>query len=82
MKIARIALRAILFCVVAAWVANIATLSWIRLAVTVDQFLAVVIGVGTAMVLLDDFGPRRALWRPLICRTHIHTPIRSGLSAI
>lgn len=63
MKIARIALRAILFCVVAAWVANIATLPWIRLAVTVDQFLAVVIGVGTAIVLLDDHGPRRAFWR-------------------
>ena len=44
-------MRAILFAVVAAWVAGVPTM--LRLLIFTEQLLAVVVGIGTALVLLD-----------------------------
>ncbi len=62
-KAARIALRAALFLVVLIWVASVPTM--LRVAVFPEQFMSLVIGIATAIVLLDDYtwrhGPHRLL---------------------
>ena len=60
---ARITLRAVLFVVVLTWVASVPTM--LRVAVFPEQFMALVIGLGTAIVLIDDYPWPRHLRRVL-----------------
>ena len=60
---ARITLRAVLFVVVLTWVASVPTM--LRVAVFPEQFMALVIGLGTAIVLIDDYPLPRHLRRVL-----------------